>query len=118
METEDVALLTVRVRPPHPGEQFGEGFLHDNIVEAQIARTLAVHPADQSEDQLLRRPGQNPKQAIQGIMGAARQHGRDAHGGLAFLQQDEPGDVEGHQLDHAAGPAAPYVQHRDHPVIS
>ena len=53
-ESQDMLLPGVRVRPPRPGEQFGEGFLHHDIVLAQIAwARLALDSADQAQDQLL-----------------------------------------------------------------
>jgi hypothetical protein len=40
-------------------------------------------------------------------VGPARQDRGDPHGGPAFLQEDETGDVERHQLDQATGPTVP-----------
>jgi hypothetical protein len=114
VKAKDMALPRVRVRPSCPSEQLGEGLLHHDIVQAQIARTpLALHPPDQGQDQLMRRPGQDSQEPVQGIMRPAWQHRRDPHCGLALLQQNEPGHVQGHHLNYAARPASPHLQYGD-----
>ena len=49
---------------------------------------------------------QNAQQSVQGIVGAPGQDRRDARCGLSFLQEDEPGHVQGHQLNGATGAAS------------